>query len=82
MIVVSSLRGDTFSLNPDLIERVSDGGQTRIHMVDGKVHVVTESFWDVNEQVAHYRAYVLTLAAGGVTTHPGARRLRTVEDSE
>lgn len=52
----------TYSINPDLIERIDENPDTTLHMADGATHIVAESRAEINERIARYRAYVLSLA--------------------
>lgn len=46
----------TYSINPDLIERIVETPDTNLHMVDGTTHVVGGSMGEVIDLIARYRA--------------------------
>lgn len=62
MIQLTSLRGDTFSLNPSLIERVQEHPNTTILLVDGTRVIVKEPMAVVNLKVTQYHGVVLAEA--------------------
>lgn len=59
MIELHRLRGETFLLNPDLIESVEATPDTVITLVDGRKTVVTEAPADIVGLVVRFRAAVL-----------------------
>lgn len=52
----------SYSINPDLIERIDENPDTTLHMADGSTHIVAESRAEIVDRIARYRAYVLSLA--------------------
>ena len=62
MIVLTSKDGESFAVNPDLIERIFDRGQTQLLLLDGNRIMVTESLAEVIERIEAHRARVITLA--------------------
>ena len=63
MILLTRINGETFALNPDLIERVEETPDTHITLVDGKHLMVSESLKDVIDAIRRDRAAVLALAS-------------------
>ncbi|HEV7875227.1 MAG TPA: flagellar FlbD family protein [Nocardioides sp.] len=64
MITLTRLTGAVFALNPDLVERVDDGVDTVITLVDGTKYLVRENLHEIATLIRDYRASVL--AAAGV----------------
>jgi flagellar protein FlbD len=64
MITLTRLTGAAFALNPDLVERVDDGVDTVITLVDGTKYLVRENLDEIVTLIRDYRASVL--AAAGV----------------
>ena len=62
MIVLTRLNDARFAINPDLIERIHANPDTTLVMVDGSKYIVTESMQAVIEQIAAYRALVISMA--------------------
>jgi flagellar protein FlbD len=83
MITLTRLTGAVFALNPDLVERIDDGMDTVITLVDGTKYLVRESLEDITAAMLDYRASVLA-AAGMVEARAAAigsqeRRLSAVQ---
>lgn len=74
MIVVTKLDKATFSLNPDLVERIMETPDTIIIMVDGASHVVAESMQEVIDKITEYRVQVLAAATVAANLEGGASR--------
>ena len=62
MIQLTSLRGDPFSLNPSLVERIQEHPNTTILLVDGTRVIVKEAMAEVNAKITQYHAIVLAEA--------------------
>lgn len=85
MITLTRLTGAVFALNPDLVERVDDGVDTVITLVDGTKYLVRESLLEITDAIRDYRASVLS-AAGMLEARAAAlsseeRRLSAVHQS-
>ncbi len=78
MILLTRLNGQTFALNPDLIERADATPDTVITLVDGTKYVVSESLTDVVELIRRYRAAVVADAQHFVEQPP----VRPTADAE
>lgn len=63
MITVTRLNGHAVSINPDLIERISENPDTTIYLVDGSSLIVLEPMDEVVERIHDARADVLARAA-------------------
>ena len=59
MILVTSLNGDKFYLNPGLIEFIKAVPDTLITMANGKTHLVRESAREVAAQIEVSRSRVM-----------------------
>lgn len=83
MITLTRLTGAVFALNPDLVERVDDGVDTVITLVDGTKYRVRESLADISDAIVDYRARVLAAAglveARAVALGTQERRLSAVQ---
>ena len=55
MIILTKLKGETFALNCDLIETISENPDTTILLMDGKLHIVQESMNEVIDKTVDYR---------------------------
>ena len=55
MIQLTTLKGNTFYLNPELIERIEEAHDTIITLVSGKKVMVDESATEVIEKIMAYR---------------------------
>lgn len=62
MITVTRLKGATFAVNPDLIERIHENPDTTLVMVDGASHIVAESMSRVIDLIVDHRAAVVASA--------------------
>lgn len=62
MIVLTRLNDAQFAINPDLIERIHANPDTTLVMVDGSKYIVTESMQAVINEIAAYRALVISMA--------------------
>jgi flagellar protein FlbD len=62
MILLTRLNGTTFAVNPDLIERIQEQPDTTVVLVDGTTFIVTETIDEVIDEIAAYRARVISLA--------------------
>ena len=54
MITLTKLRGDTFVLNCDLIETVSENPDTTILLTNGNIHIVREPMQEVVDKTIEY----------------------------
>jgi flagellar protein FlbD len=54
--------GESFAVNPDLIERVEETPDTVITLTNGAKHVVQESMNEIMETVQMFKATTLALA--------------------
>jgi flagellar protein FlbD len=64
VIQLTRLRhGDTFYLNPDLIERVDTHVDTVVRLTSGTEYVVVESGDEIVRRTAEFRAQILALAS-------------------
>lgn len=82
MITLTRLTGAAFALNPDLVERVDDGVDTVITLVDGTKYLVREDLQEIATLIRDYRASVVA-AAGMIDARATAlgaeeRRLSSV----
>lgn len=82
MITLTRLTGAVFALNPDLVERVDDGVDTVVTLVDGTKYLVREDLQEIATLIRDYRASVLA-AAGMIDARAAAlgaeeRRLSSV----
>lgn len=59
MIILTKLRGDSFALNCDLIETISEKPDTTILMTNGNIHIVKESMQEVINRTVEYRQRIL-----------------------
>lgn len=83
MIRVTRLNGDSFSLNPDLIEKIEAHPDTVITLVDDTKYVIRETEDDVNVAIRDYRASILAAASqmsAGTYPQPPQPRGGTVVD--
>ncbi len=62
MIVLSTLKGESFALNEDLIEKVETGQETRIILTTGTRYIVAESATEIARRVRLERAEIQVLA--------------------
>ena len=62
MIVLSTLKGESFALNEDLIEKVEAGQETRIILTTGTRYIVAESATEIARRVRLERAETQVLA--------------------
>jgi uncharacterized protein YlzI (FlbEa/FlbD family) len=62
MIVLSTLRGDSFALNEDLIEKVEVGSETRVILTTGTRYIVAESATEIARRVRLEHAETQVLA--------------------
>jgi uncharacterized protein YlzI (FlbEa/FlbD family) len=70
VIQLTSLRGDPFSLNPSLIERIQEHPNTTILLVDGTRVIVAEPMAEVNVKVTQYHSIVLAEAWARLGRNP------------
>ena len=64
MIELTRLRhGETFLLNPDLIERVDTHVDTVVRLTGGNEYVVVESYEEIFHRIVEFRARVLATVA-------------------
>ncbi|XKH58297.1 flagellar FlbD family protein (plasmid) [Citricoccus nitrophenolicus] len=69
MIMLTTLRGDRFAVNPDLIEEIRANGTTCVvGMVTGRSYTAAENIDVVHEALVDFRVSVLSAAS----TLPGA----------
>ncbi|MDA8314206.1 MAG: flagellar FlbD family protein [Actinomycetota bacterium] len=62
MIVLSTLKGESFALNEDLIEKVEVGSETRIILTTGTRYIVAESATEIARRVRLEHAETQVLA--------------------
>ncbi|MDA8074595.1 MAG: flagellar FlbD family protein [Actinomycetota bacterium] len=62
MIVLSTLKGERFALNEDLIEKVEVGPETRIILTTGTRYIVAESATEIAQRVRLEHAETQVLA--------------------
>ncbi len=62
MIVLSTLKGERFALNEDLIEKVEVGSETRIILTTGTRYIVAESATEIARRVRLEHAETQVLA--------------------
>lgn len=55
MIYLTKLSGETFALNPDMIETIEERPDTTIQLVDKKLLIVKERMAQIVDQVAAHR---------------------------
>jgi flagellar protein FlbD len=55
--------GESFAVNPDLIERVEETPDTVITLTNGAKHVVQETMIEIMETVQIFKATTIALAA-------------------
>jgi flagellar protein FlbD len=67
VILLTRLNGETFALNPDLIERADATPDTVIMLVDGTKYVVAEPLAELVARIRRYRATVVADAQHIVT---------------
>ena len=72
MIILTRLNGQSFALNPDLIERADATPDTVITLVDGTKYVVGESLTTVVGLIRRYRAAVVAEAQHFVEQPPAS----------
>jgi flagellar protein FlbD len=77
VIRVTRLNGDSFSLNPDLIEKIEAHPDTVITLVDDTKYVIRESEADVNIAIRDFRASIIATASlianGSYTPAPSSQ---------
>lgn len=62
MIVVTRLKGTSFRINPDLVDRIEESPDTHVYMLDGNSYIVKESPEEITEAIVQFRARVLRAA--------------------
>jgi uncharacterized protein YlzI (FlbEa/FlbD family) len=62
MIVLSTLKGERFALNEDLIEKVEVGSETRVILTTGTRYIVAESATEIARRVRVEHAETQVLA--------------------
>lgn len=80
MIELHRLRGESFLLNPDLIESVEATPDTVITLVDGRKTVVAEAPVTIIDLVVCFRAAVISAAEAARTGSSPGRPVLTVFD--
>ncbi|MDI3329682.1 MAG: flagellar FlbD family protein [Micrococcus sp.] len=74
MILLTTLRGDRFGLNPDLIEEIrANGTSCVVTMITGRSHTAAEDIDTVQSILNAHRAGLLVQAAQGAGEHPHPR---------
>lgn len=64
MILLTTLRGDPFGLNPDLVEEIrANGANCVITLVSGRTHTAAEDLHTVRTSLVDYRVDLLRAAA-------------------
>jgi flagellar protein FlbD len=70
MILLTTLRGDRFGLNPDLIEEIrANGTSCVVTMITGRSYTAAEDIDSVQSVLNDHRAGLLTQAAQGTGDH-------------
>jgi flagellar protein FlbD len=64
MIMLTKLRGGTFTLNSDLIETISENPDTTITLVNGNLYIVKETMQEVVDRTVAYRRRIFSNTAG------------------
>lgn len=64
MILLTKLRGGTFTLNSDLIETISENPDTTITLVNGNLYIVKESMQEVIDRTVAYRRRIFGSTPG------------------
>ena len=65
MIFLRKLNGESFVLNPDLIEMVSENPDTTILLTNGKHLIVRETMDEVVEKIREERRNIVRELLGG-----------------
>ena len=78
MITVTRRDGQSFALNPDLIERIDTTPETVITLVDGAEYPVRESVDEVVVRVREAKAAIIALSHRLEHPASGGRALRVV----
>ena len=74
MILLTTLRGDRFGLNPDLIEEIrANGTSCVVTMITGRSYTAAEDIDEVTSILNDHRAGLLLQAAQGTGDHPHHR---------
>ena len=60
MIRLTKMNGEEFVLNCDLIETISEQGNTRINLINGKFHLVQETMDEVMDKAVAYHHTVFS----------------------
>jgi uncharacterized protein YlzI (FlbEa/FlbD family) len=84
MILLTTLRGDRFGLNPDLIEEIrANGTNCVVTMITGRSYTAAEDIDAVQTVLNEHRAGLLMQAAQetGEHPHPRAAHLTPVPDT-
>jgi flagellar protein FlbD len=77
VLQLTRLSGQSFALNPDLIERAEATPDTVVTLVNGSKYVIGETLDDLIELVRAYRADVVHAARSGAPlTAPATTRAR------
>lgn len=84
MILLTTLRGDRFGLNPDLVEEIrANGTSCVVTMITGRSYTAAEDVESVQGLLNDHRVDLLQQAFEAETDHsPGAGRLTPVPDKE
>lgn len=85
MIIVTRLGGETFAVNPDLIERAESNPDTVVTLVDGTKYVIGESLDELIARIRDYRAGIIAAASNAEhvlrsevpTAPPAPQRVRS-----
>jgi flagellar protein FlbD len=73
MIVLTRLNGTRYAINDEQIERIEDGGNTVVVLVNGNRYTALESLDEVVDAIVEFRARVLDVATIGAGGSPSRR---------
>lgn len=74
MIVLTRLNGSRFGINDEQIERIEDGANTVVVLVNGNRYTALESLDDIIDIIVDFRARVLDAASVGEVNQAKAQR--------
>ncbi len=79
MIVLTRLNGTRYGINDEQIERLEDGPNTVVVLVNGNRYTALESVDEVIEAIVAFRARVLDAAS--IVTQPGTAEAEAHQDA-
>ena len=83
MILLTTLRGDRFGLNPDLVEELrANGTSCVVTMITGRSYTAAEDVESVQAILNDHRVDLLRQASHVTAGHPRAGHLKSVPDKE